>query len=62
MTFLDVQCARELVIRSFPHGGRLTLCDLSREAYMSLQSCAKGLPDGSLSKTVNHENGGYEWT
>lgn len=62
VTFLDAQCARELVIRSFPRGGRLTLCDPSWEAYRSLQACAKGMPEGSFSKTGNHENGGYEWT
>lgn len=58
VTFLDVRCARELVVRSLPPGDRLTLDNASREAERSLGACAKGLPGGRVSSTRKTENGG----
>jgi hypothetical protein len=58
ITFLDARCARELVVRSFPRGDRLTLDNASREAERSLRACAKGLPGGRVSSTGKTENGG----
>lgn len=42
VTFLDLGCARELAIRSYPCGGRLTLHSPSWQAAASLRACGYG--------------------
>lgn len=42
VTFLDLECARELAIRSYLCGGRLTLHSPSWQAAASLRACSYG--------------------
>lgn len=62
VTFLDASCARELMIHSFPQGGRLTLSNPSQEAGRTLKVCTRALPGVYVRRTEDGENGGYAST